>query len=66
MKLKQAIKSYQNKKGVVRVIDKNGVVVREHQTDGHSIDFVSAEWAIKCGEMKAPSYYNPEGAANFS
>ena len=50
MKLKQAIKSFQNKKGVVRVIDKNGVVIREHKTDGMSIDFVDARWCVKNGE----------------
>ena len=58
MDLEKFIKNRQIGEGIIRVIDKNGVVVREHQTDGHSIDFVSAEWAIKCGEMKAPSYYN--------
>ena len=58
MDLEKFIKNRQIGEGIIRVIDKNGVVVREHQTDGHSIDFVSAEWVIKCGEMKAPSYYN--------
>lgn len=58
MKLTQAIKSFQNKKGLVRLIDKNGVVVEQHETDGHSIDFIDARWSIKCGEMKAPIHYD--------
>lgn len=58
MKLTQAIKSFQNKKGLVRLIDKNGVVVEQHETDGHSIDFIDARWAIKNGDMKAPSHYD--------
>ena len=54
MKLKQAIKSIQRGKGVVRCIDENGVVYAEHTTDGISIEFVDARWCIKNGEILAP------------
>lgn len=57
MKLRQAIKSIQRGKGVVRCIDENGVVFSEHKTNGISIDFVDARWAIKNGDMEAPSHY---------
>jgi hypothetical protein len=50
MKLKQAIKSIQRGKGVVRCIDENGVVYSEVKTDGISIDFVDARWCVKNGE----------------
>ena len=54
MRLKQAIKSIQRGKVVVRCIDENGVVYAEHSTDGISIDFVDAPACIKQGEMVAP------------
>ena len=57
MKLKQAIRSIQRGKGVVRCIDENGVVYSEVKTDGISIDFVDARWAIKNGDMETPSHY---------
>ena len=57
MKLKQAIKSIQRGKGVVRCIDENGVVYAEHTTDGISIEFVDARWCIKQGELKPPKTY---------
>ena len=57
MKLKQAIKSIQRGKGVVRCIDENGVVYSEHKTDGISIDFVDARWCIKQGEILRPKTY---------
>lgn len=57
MKLKQAIKSIQRGKGVVRCIDENGVVYSEHKTDGISIDFIDARYCIKQGEILAPKTY---------
>lgn len=51
MKLKQAVKSIQRGKGVVRCIDENGVVYSEVKTNGISIDFVDARWCIKNGEL---------------
>ena len=57
MKLKQAVKSIQRGKGIVRCIDENGVVYSEHTTDGISIDFVDARWCKKNGEILAPKTY---------
>jgi len=58
MKLTDLVRSISSKKGRVRLIDENGKVIEEHQTDGISIDFIDARWSIKCGEMKAPIYYD--------
>ena len=58
MKLNDLISSLSVNKGRVRVIDEHGNVVREHETDGISIDFIDARWAIKNGDMEAPSHYS--------
>ena len=54
MKLKQLVKNYTNKKGCVRVIDKNGDVISEKWDTGLTIDFISAEYLIKIGELESP------------
>ena len=54
MKLKQLVKNYTNKKGCVRVIDKNGDVISENWNTGLTIDFISAEYLIKIGELESP------------
>lgn len=56
MKLKQLVKNYTNKKGCVRVIDKNGDVISENWITGLTIDFISAEYLIKIGELESPHY----------
>ena len=61
MKLNDLVKSISSKKGLVRLIDENGKVIDEHQTDGISIDFIDARWAIKNGDMEAPSHYRYKG-----
>ena len=48
MKLIQAIKAIQFRKGVVRCIDENGEVYSEYITDGISID---VRWLVKTGEV---------------
>ena len=57
MKLTDLVRSISSKKGRVRLIDENGKVIKEHETDGISIDFIDARWAIKNGDMEAPSHY---------
>jgi hypothetical protein len=54
MKLKQAVKSIQRGKGVVRCIDKNGKVISENWNTGLTVDFISAEYLIKIGELESP------------
>ena len=54
MKLKQLVKNYTNKKGCIRVIDKNGDVISEKWDTGLTIDFISAEYLIKIGELESP------------
>ena len=54
MKLKQLVKNYTNKKGCVRIIDKNGDVISENWNTGLTIDFISAEYLIKIGELESP------------
>lgn len=55
MKLTDFIKGYSKGPGIVRIIDENGEVIREHFTKtGASIDFVSAKWLVKTGELKSP------------
>ena len=54
MKLKQLVKNYTNKKGCVRVIDKNGDVISENWNTGLTVDFISAEYLIKIGELESP------------
>ena len=61
MKLSDLVRSISSKKGLVRLIDENGKVIKEHETDGISIDFIDARWAIKCGDMEAPSHYKYQG-----
>ena len=58
MKLTDFIKSYSKGEGIIRVIDENRNVIREHNTGtGESIDFVSAKWCIKQGEILSPKTY---------
>lgn len=53
MKLKQFVKNYTDKKGCVRVIDKNGDVISENW--GHlTVDFISSEYLIKIGKLESP------------
>ena len=55
MELIDLVKSYNKGEGIIRVIDENGKVIREHFTKtGSSIDFVSAKWLVKTGELKSP------------
>ena len=61
MKLTDLVKSISSNKGRVRLIDENGEVIEEHETDGISIDFIDARWAIKNGDMEAPSHYRYQG-----
>ncbi|MDC0386881.1 hypothetical protein OAM55_00455 [Flavobacteriaceae bacterium] len=56
MKLNDLVKSISSKKGRVRLIDENGKVIDEHQTDGISIDFIDARWLVKTGELKSPHH----------
>ena len=42
------------KEGCVRVIDKNGDVISEKWDTGLTIDFISAEYLIKIGELESP------------
>ena len=60
MKLTDLVNSRNGKKGRVRVIDENGKVIRDHQTDGISIDFIDARWCIKQGEILAPKTYQAQ------
>ena len=55
MELIDLVKSYNKGEGIIRVIDENGKVIREHFTKtGSSIDFISAKWLVKTGELKSP------------
>ena len=55
MELNDFVKSFNKGEGIIRVIDQNGKVIREHFTKtGSSIDFVSAKWLVKTGELKSP------------
>jgi hypothetical protein len=56
MKLTDAIKTIQKGNGLIRVIDENGEIIKEHEVDGISIDFISAKWLIKIGELESPHY----------
>ena len=57
MELIDLVKSYNKGEGIIRVIDENGKVIREHFTKtGSSIDFVSAKWLVKTGELKSPHH----------
>lgn len=57
MELTDFIKSFQREKGLVRVINENGEVIEQHETDGIDIDFIDSRWAIKSSQMKAPVHY---------
>ena len=54
MKLKQLVKNFVRKEGCVRVIDKNGDVISENWNTGITVDFISAEYLIKIGELESP------------
>ena len=54
MKLKEAISSYMQEDGLVRVIDENGEVIAEHRTSCISCDFLSSRYLVSIGELKDP------------
>jgi hypothetical protein len=51
VELEKFVKNWQRGDGRTRVINSEGEIVAEHYdpSGGDSIDFVSAEWAIKQG-----------------
>ncbi len=53
MDIRNFIKQTSKSQQVTRVIDHNGKVIREHFSDegGISIDFISAKWALKSGQI---------------
>ena len=62
MKLEVFVKNWQRGDGRTRVINLEGEIVAEHfdPSGGDSIDFVSAEWAIKQGQTLKQEQYNPD------
>ena len=62
MKLEVFVKNWQRGDGRTRVINSEGEVVAEHfdPSGGDSIDFVSAEWAIKQGQTFKKEQHNSD------
>ena len=62
MEIKAFLKRWNQGEGRFRVIDDNGTVIKDYYDPygGVSVDWISAEWALKKGiELKEESY-NPD------
>ena len=62
MEISAFLKSWNQGEGRFRVIDDNGTVIKDYYDPygGVSVDWISAEWALKKGiELKKESY-NPD------